>query len=118
MAIAKTTIAFTAAETEFLRQLDLPLSQQQKKEAGIIEGNEISGSAGVFRAIAAAAKKERHSGPFMDGRGAKVDEGRRILESITAKASKASESLAVEQAELKKQNSVYSKLAREIRKGA
>lgn len=113
----KLSIEFSKEEKNVIQAFDLPLSFWQKSEAGLLDGEEITGGRNLFRAIANAAKDERFDHPYRYGSGERIERGRKLLEDIEAKAVAAIDILHEKDKETALKSHPYIKLANEIREG-
>ena len=108
-------LRLTQSEKAQLEQLGLPLKNYENRGFLTIDGNNITASSGVLENIAQAALIEQKSNVFRMGRGEKIDLAREALKSIERKAREAAEvQRQLEQKEAKK-NSMYTKLAQQIK---
>jgi hypothetical protein len=110
-----TQLNLTSQEKAQLEQLGLPLSNYGNRGLLAIDGNTITATSGILANIAKAALNEQKTNVFRMGRGEKIDQAREALKSIERKAREAAEvQRQLEQKEAKK-NSMYTKLAQQIK---
>ena len=108
-------LRLTQGEKAQLEQLGLPLKNYENRGFLTIDGNTITASSGVLENIAQAALTEQKTNVFRMGRGEKIDQAREALKSIERKAREAAEVQRQLEREEAKKNSIYSKLAQQIK---